>query len=79
MKKLDSVREDRARRMVLDRSMWPMDYLPMKRLSNGPMEFGVIAFNEALPDRIVIRERGGALIKIFKSIDALVDANWTVD
>ena len=75
--KLDPIREERARRMVLDPTTWPMNYLCMKRVG-VTFEFGIIA-SDVKPNHIVITNRQFQPIVTFNSIDELVEANWTVD
>lgn len=75
--KLDPVREARARRMVLDKSTWRMDHLPMKRIGEQ-FEFGLISL-DVQPDNILIKDRFGRPLVTFNSIDELVEAGWTVD
>ncbi len=78
--KLDPVREARARRMVLDDSVWPQSSrLCMKRIGDGPMDFGVIVSGDAKPNQIIVRDYEHEEVHIFDSIDALVEAGWTVD
>jgi hypothetical protein len=67
--------------MVLDKSTWPGVYLCMKRISDNPMEFGVIYQEGLQPGRIVISAHPGEnrTAIFFDGIDALVEAGWTPD
>lgn len=72
-------REDRARKMVLDKSTWPREGLCMKKTDVQPPQFGVIFC--AKPHHIELENYPGEpkFLTIFESIDDLIDAGWRVD
>ena len=78
---MDSVRENRVRRMVPDPTTWPQSsHLCMKRYdeSNRSVEFGNLQW---LPSgRIVIRcDLPAEALHLFENIDSLIAAGWCVD
>jgi hypothetical protein len=83
MNKMDSVRENRVRRMVPDPTSWPQSsHLAMKRISNTKehgtdVEFGKLRW---LPSgRIAISCDLPETLHIFENVDALIRAGWLVD
>jgi hypothetical protein len=82
---MDSVREQRVRRMVPDPGTWPQtSHLCMKRYPSGSggnapvVEFGNLRW---LPSgRIAIScDLPQEALHIFENVDALIKAGWCVD
>lgn len=76
---MDSVREQRVRRMVPDPTSWPQEsHLCMKRYDNNqPVEFGNLRW---LPSgRIAISCDQPETLHLFENVDALIKAGWVVD
>ena len=74
---LDTVRATVVRRMLSDRSTWPLPTLRMKRIEGDR----VTAFGEnntTAPEEIIIREVGG-VERRFGSIEQVIEAGWAVD